>query len=150
TGSFYVHIDHNVSHYVKVLLDAIFGQRNYRNEVIWQRTSARSDSRSFNHIHDSIFLYTKSGDWNWNKQYTAYDQDYTDKFYRYKDERGRRYMIDNLTAAGIRKGTSGATWRGANPTAKGRHWAVPASVRTLLSEPDETDTLKVLEALDQA
>jgi adenine-specific DNA-methyltransferase len=147
TGSLYIHLDHNVSHYIKVLLDDLFGRDNFRNEIIWQRTSARSDSKTYNHIHDTIFLYTHSDRWKWNRQHTEYDADYVENFYRYQDEKGR-FMTDNLTAAGTRKGSSGLSWRGVNPTSKGRHWAVPAMIRALLPDPSEADTLKVLDALD--
>ncbi|HMN14674.1 MAG TPA: site-specific DNA-methyltransferase, partial [Bellilinea sp.] len=122
TGSLYVHLDHNVSHYAKVMLDDIMGRENYRNEVIWQRTSARSDSKTYNHIHDVIFLYTKSDSWKWTKQHTEYDPTYIENFYRYEDPDGRRFRVSDLTAAGTRKGSSGMPWRGIDPAARGNHW----------------------------
>src|SRR6266542_5537489 len=69
TGSIYLHCDPTASHYLKLLMDAVFGPENYRNEIIWKRTSARSDSHTVNHIHDVIFLYTRSDHWTWNTQY---------------------------------------------------------------------------------
>ncbi len=122
TGSLYVHLDHNVSHYAKVILDDIMGRENYRNEIIWQRTSARSDSKTYKHIHDVIFLYTKSDSWKWTKQHTEYDDSYIENFYRYQEPDGRRYRVSDLTAAGTRKGSSGMPWRGIDPAAKGNHW----------------------------
>jgi site-specific DNA-methyltransferase (adenine-specific) len=123
TGSIYLHCDPTASHYIKMLLDAIFGPVNFRNEIIWKRTSARSDSHRWNRIHDVIFFYTKSNKFIWNTQYMEYDQNYVDKFYRFAEaETGRRYMSDNLTADGIRHGSSGETWRGINVKEKGLHW----------------------------
>ncbi len=122
TGSLYVHLDHNVSHYAKAILDEIMGRENYRNEIVWQRTSARSDSKTYNHIHDVIFLYTATDTWKWTKQHTDYDPEYVENFYRYQDQDGRPYRVSDLTAAGTRKGSSGMPWRGIDPAAKGNHW----------------------------
>lgn len=127
TGSFYLHCDPTSSHYLKLVLDAIFipNGGDYRNEIIWKRTSARSDSHRWNHIHDVIFFYTKSRQYTWNTQFTDYDEAYTEDFYKETDEDGRMFMSDNLTGAGTRGGYSGKPWRGIDPTSKGRHWALP-------------------------
>src|SRR5947209_8540305 len=82
-GSLYLHCDPTASHYLKIILDTIFGPRNYRNEIIWKRTSARSDSHRWNHIHDTILFYSKTDQYTWNSQFTTYDQNYIDKFYRF-------------------------------------------------------------------
>ena len=148
TGSLYLHCDPTASHYLKMLLDAVFGPENFRNEIIWKRTSARSDSHTVNHIHDVIFLYTRSDHWTWNTQYMPYDEEYIEEFYKYRNVEGRRFMSDNLTAAGMRSGTSGMPWRGVNPTEKGRHWAIPGIARILLKNPEEIDSIKALEELD--
>lgn len=122
-GCLYVHLDWHVGSYAKVILDEVFGRANCQNEIIWKRTSARSDSRTFNHIHDIIFLYTKSDTFTFNAQYTPYDKGYVERFYRYVEAgSNRRFMPDNLTADGTRKGSSGDTWRGVNVRAKGLHW----------------------------
>ena len=122
-GSIYVHLDWHVGHYAKAVLDEVFGADNFLNEIIWKRTSARSDSHSYNHIHDVIYFYGKSNKFTYNLQYTPYDQSYIDNFYRFIEEgSGRRYRLGDLTAAGIRRGETGKTWRGINPTIKGRHW----------------------------
>src|SRR3984893_10384223 len=83
TGSLYLHCDPVASHYLKVILDTIFGPEQFRNEIIWKRTSARSDSHKWNHIHDTLLFYSKSEHFTWNTQYTSYDKEYTDSFYRY-------------------------------------------------------------------
>ncbi len=122
-GSIYVHIDLRKGHYVKILMDEIFGEHNFQNELIWKRTSARSDSHSYNHIHDTILFYSKSSRFKFKVQHTPYDQKYLDTFYRYTEETtGRRYRLGDLTAAGIRRGDTGKPWRGINPTTKRRHW----------------------------
>jgi len=123
TGSIYLHCDPTASHYLKLLMDAVFGPVNFRNEIVWKRTSARSDSHRWNHIHDVILFYAKSDSCTWHTQYVAYNQDYVDKFYRFVEpESGRRYASDNLTASGTREGSSGESWHGIDVKAKGLHW----------------------------
>ena len=79
TGSFYYHCDWHASHYVKVMLDQIFGENNFQNEVVWKRQSAHNDPHKYGNIHDTLLFYTgaKKG-YTWNPQYTAYSQDYID------------------------------------------------------------------------
>src|SRR2546421_4941311 len=81
TGSFYYHCDWHASHYVKVMLDQIFGENSFQNEIIWKRTSARSDSHRYNTIHDTIFFYGGGGETVWNPQFQPYDEEYIDEFY---------------------------------------------------------------------
>jgi site-specific DNA-methyltransferase (adenine-specific) len=123
TGSLYLHCDPTASRYLGVLLDGISGQRNFQNELVWKRTSARSDSHRWNHIHDTILFYSKSESFAWTTQYTPYDEAYTAKFYQHVEPTtGRRYASDNLTAAGTREGSSGKPWHGINVKRKGLHW----------------------------
>lgn len=123
TGSLYLHCDPTASHYLKLLMDAIFGPSNFRNEIIWKRTSARSDSHRWNAIHDTIFFYSKTDAFTWVAQYVQYDPAYTQKFYHFVEPKsGRRYASDNLTAAGTRNGSSGDPWHGIDVRAKGIHW----------------------------
>ncbi len=105
TGSLYLHCDPTASHYLKMVLDTIFGIQNFRNEIIWKRTSAHSDSKQGNiihmgRIHDVILFYTKSDQAKRNPIYSQYDDDYINKSYRSVDSNGRRYMLDNLTGPG--------------------------------------------------
>src|SRR5712671_772217 len=65
TGSIYLHCDPTASHFLKILLDAIFGARNYRNEIIWKRTHAHGGSQRFGPVHDSLLFYTKSDSYCW-------------------------------------------------------------------------------------
>ena len=82
TGSFYLHCDPTASHYLKLVLDAIFipAGGDYKNEIVWKRTSARSDSHRWNHIHDIVFFYVKGKDYTWNTQYGDYDDKYVEDF----------------------------------------------------------------------
>ena len=105
TGSLYLHCDPTASHYLKLLLDATFGARNFLTEITWKRTSAHSDTRQgrrqYGRVHDIIFFYAKGDQWTWRPIYTEYDEKYVEEFYRYtEEETGRRYRLDNLTGPG--------------------------------------------------
>lgn len=104
TGSIYLHCDPTASHYLKVLMDAVFGAKQYRSEIIWKRSSSHNDTKqglvNYGHIHDTIFFYTKGSSWAWTPQYTAYEEDYTGRDYKLVDEKtGRRFRRGDLTAA---------------------------------------------------
>ncbi len=124
TGSIYLHCDPTASHYLKMVMDSIFGKENFQNEVIWKRTSTHNDPGRFGRIHDTLLFYTKKDNATWNSQYEAHDPKYIKKSYCHQDARGR-YRVGDLTGAGTSKGESGQPWRGVNPTDTGRHWAVP-------------------------
>ena len=105
TGSVYLHCDPTASHYLKSIMDAIFGADAFRSEIIWKRSSAHSDARQgrrqHGRIHDTILFYTKSDRWTWNLIHTPYDPDYIDQFYRHiEPETGRRYRLGDLTGPG--------------------------------------------------
>ncbi|MEY2510937.1 MAG: hypothetical protein QOE26_1700 [Verrucomicrobiota bacterium] len=104
TGSFYYHCDWHASHYVKVMLDQIFGENQFQNEIVWKRSTAHSDSRQgsqhFGRLHDVIFFYTGPGNATWNQLYTPLDPDYIASHYRNTDEHGRHFMWDNVTGPG--------------------------------------------------
>ena len=102
TGSFYLHCDSTMSHYLKILCDMIFGEKNFRNEIYWQRTrSAKQQSNSFGKITDNIFYYTKSENYAYNKQYTPLREEYIESHYRnIETETNRKYMLDNFSQAG--------------------------------------------------
>ena len=124
TGSLYFHCDPTASHYVKALMDAVFGHDNFQNEITWKRTAAHSRAKRWGPIHDTLLFYSKTERFTWNRVFQNYDQTYIDKFFRYEDSHGR-YRVGNLTGPGTRQGSSGQPWRGIDPTAKGRHWEVP-------------------------
>lgn len=104
-GTIFVHIGQNISHYVKIILDEVFGPDRYLNQIIWKRQTAHSDvtqgAEHLGRLHDVIFLYTKSEKYKWQMQYTPYDQEYTAAFYKYVEAgTGRRYRLSDLTAPG--------------------------------------------------
>lgn len=126
TGSLYLHCDPTASHYLKLLLDAIFGAKQYRTEVSWKRSSAHNDAKQgrqqYGNIRDIIFFYTKNADWQWNWVYMPYDQKYIDDFYKYiEPDTGKRYQLGDLTAAKPGGDTS-YEFYGTKPY-KGRYWA---------------------------
>ncbi|MEX2092743.1 MAG: DNA methyltransferase [Pirellulales bacterium] len=149
TGSFYYHCDWHACHYVKVMLDQIFGENNFQSEVVWKRTSAHSSAKRYGPVHDTLFFYTGGGDHTWNQQYQPFSQTYLDAFYTHYDKDGRRWRRSDLTGDGVRTGDSGKLWRGIDVTAKGRHWAVPKDVPTLTQIAGAT-TQEKLDALDAA
>lgn len=121
-GSLYLHCDASASHYLKVLLDAVFGPGNFRNEIVWKRTHAHSSSRRFGPVHDTILFYSKTRSYRWNQGYTAYPASYLDRYYTHQDDRGR-YQLITCTAPGDRDGTRAHyEWHGKWPP-PGRHWA---------------------------
>lgn len=123
TGSLYLHCDPTASHYLKILLDIIFGAVYFRNEVIWKRTSAHSSAKRYGSIHDTILFFTKTSTYIWNDIYTPYDQEYINTFFDQMDKDGKRYKRMDLTGAGTTNGPSGDPWRGIDVRSKGRHWA---------------------------
>ena len=114
TGSFYLHCDPTASHYLKIIIDAIFCSQggDFKNEITWKRTSGHSDSGKYGSVHDVIFYYTKSLKITWNQVYQKYEQNYIDKYYRYQDDDGRKWMSDNLSAAGLAGGGYQYEWNG--------------------------------------
>jgi site-specific DNA-methyltransferase (adenine-specific)/adenine-specific DNA-methyltransferase len=124
-GVLYLHLDTRKAHYIKVLLDEIFGEHNFRAEIVWQRTSAHTTISNYGRIHETLLFYSKSQLYRWTPQYQPYSEAYIEEFYTHEDPDGRRWMRSDLTRAGIRRGETGQPWRGIDVTAKGRHWAVP-------------------------
>ena len=104
TASIYVEVDSHIGHYVKILLDEIFGEQNFINEIIWKRTFSHSDvgqgAKHFGRLHDVIFLYSKAETYTMNVVYTPYSDDYIKNFYKYKDENGRKYRLVSLLGPG--------------------------------------------------
>jgi adenine-specific DNA-methyltransferase len=122
-GSLYVHIDENMLHYVKVVLDEIFAD-TFRNDIIVRSTFAHADAHQFGSVHQNVLFYTKNNvDYSFEPIYVPYEDDYVQKYYRYKDTDGRRWLSCSLTGAGASGGQF--TWRDVLPP-PGRHWAFTA------------------------
>jgi DNA modification methylase len=104
TGSLYLHCDPTASHYLKLLLDSVFGGENYVNEITWKRTTAHSDAKQgrkgFGNVNDILLYYSKSETFKFNPQYVPYGQSYIDTKYPYKDADGRRYGHWDMSGPG--------------------------------------------------
>lgn len=125
TGSIYLHCDPTSAHYLKMLLDAVFGAEQFRNEIVWKRTSSHANvSQRYGVIQDRILFYTKSKEWTWNQLHSPYEQDYIETFFDQVDEKGRRYARRDLTAA-MARASSGQLykWKGITPPPS-RCWAM--------------------------
>ena len=125
TGSIYLHCDPTASHYLKLLLDAVFGPVNFRNEIIWRRTGTHNKVQRFAPIHDTLLFYGKTDSYNWNSIKRPYMKGHVEEYF-VQDNMGWRtnYYGNVLTGSGTRNGESGKPWKGFDPTAKGRHWAI--------------------------
>ena len=120
-GSIYVHCDWRVNAYLKNVLDEVFGRRTFSTEIIWKRTTSHAQKQSFGIIHDCLFIYRKREDsFIWNPQHEEHSQEYIEKYYSNFDETGRRYTLDNLTAAG--SGPARIFFGKTVEPPKGTHW----------------------------
>lgn len=150
TGSIYLHCDPTASHYIKLVMDVVFGPPNFRSEIIWKRTFAHSSAKRYGPVHDVIFFYTGSDEYTWNKLYQPYEPEYLETFFDHVDQDGRRWMRMDLTGDGVRHGDSGEPWRGINVTAKGRHWAIPTEAVEQYKLARNATSQQKLDALDAA
>ena len=126
SGSVYLHCDPTASHYIKIMMDAIFGHENFRGEIVWKRTSAHSAARRPGPVHDTLFVYSATEKYVWNTVHQEYDPQYIEAFFTHEDQDGRRWRRTDLTGPGTRTGDSGLPWRDYNPTERGRHWQPPS------------------------
>ncbi len=118
-GSLYLHCDPTASHYLRILLDAVFGNDRFLNELIWKRSSAHNHAKRFAPVHDTIFFYAKGSTYTWNQARQPIPRETIDAWYNnIEPETGRRFNRADLTGAGVRTGSSGALWRGVDVTAK--------------------------------
>jgi site-specific DNA-methyltransferase (adenine-specific) len=122
TGSLYLHCDPTASHYLKLVLDAVFGPKLFQNEIIWKRTHAHGDSRlRFASVTDTILFYAKSDEHQFNRAYMDYPDAYLEKYYRYADDDGRRYQLVSLRSPSPRPNLR-YDYKGVSPHVNG--WAV--------------------------
>jgi DNA modification methylase len=148
TGSLYLHCDPTASHYLKLLLDAVFGPKRFRNEITWRRTGAHGKAKRWGPIHDTILFYTRSDEYTWNHPRRPYMKGHVERYF-VQDDKGWRtdYYGNVLTGSGLRGGESGQPWRGFDPSAKGRHWAIPGGLIDDLDE--DVSNLSQHEKLDR-
>ena len=155
TGSIYLHCDPTMSHYLKLVMDAVFGKANFRNEVVWKRTSTKSLAKRYAVNTDRILYYIKSNGATWNQQYAPYDDEYIQKTFRGRDKHGKYGTVDlSGGKAGSRKAYM--PLKGIEPP-PGRAWAPPArnkfpdSAQALLPDNyEDLDQLAKCELLDDA
>ncbi|MBI4263756.1 MAG: site-specific DNA-methyltransferase [Acidobacteria bacterium] len=121
-GFLFVHLNTDRSHYLKAVLDEVFGAASFTNEIIWKRREAHGDTKGIANVHDVILGYASDPGTTLLRHYVSYDQDYLDSHYTQTDESGRRYTLADLTAPGPRPGLNYAV-RGVWPP-PGRVWAV--------------------------
>ena len=150
SGSMYIHCDPTASHYLKVVLDSIFGATQFRNEIIWRRTGAHTPRTSFGPVHDVIFFYVKSSDYFFNVIRRPYTRKHVVSRYREQDDGRWKFTSGGniLTGPGAGRGDSSRAWRGFDPAAKNRHWAIPGFVAAKM--PPEFLDLPVLDRLEVA
>src|SRR5690606_16190111 len=120
TGSLYLHCDPTASHYLKLLLDGVFGARHFRNEIIWRRTTSHNSSNRYGKIADTILFYTKSDRWTWNDVRTAYTDAQLGRYQQ--DANGNLFRAENLTADRRNSASGKFEWRGTMPPPT-RGWA---------------------------
>lgn len=129
TGSIVLHCDPAASHYLKVLMDSVFAPENFRNEIVWKRTSGHSDAGKFGRVHDVLLFYGRESNPKWNQIYQPYEEGYVKQYYRYQDPDGRRFMSGDLGAAGLSGGGYEYGWKGVT-----RVWRVPYSTMERLDK----------------
>ena len=117
TGSIYLHCDPTASHYLKELMDAVFGRENFRSEIVWRRYGSHNDvgqgSKHYGHVHDLILFYGRGASPTWNQVFVPLSEQYIAEAYRYVDPDGRRYMTTPLTGpGGADKGNPVYEWNG--------------------------------------
>jgi len=122
TGSLYLHCDPTASHYLKIVLDAVFGKTNYQSEIVWCRTNARGTTGKWPRLHDVIFFYSNADNFTFKAQKIKADKEkQPHTLITWSD--GKKYQTFELTAPGQTKdGDSGKPWRGFDPGDYGRHW----------------------------
>jgi site-specific DNA-methyltransferase (adenine-specific) len=122
TGSIYLHCDPTASHYLKLLLDAVFGPENFRSEITWKRTNAHSDSKSWSNVADTLLYYVRdvTSGFTWNPIYQKHSDEHVASKYRHQDETGRLYMLDNMRSPNPRPNLT-YEWKGHEPHPNG--WA---------------------------
>ena len=147
-GSLYLHCDPTVSHYLKVVMDTVFGPTSFRNEIVWRRTGSHNQINRFGPIHDTLLFYAKSAGYAFSRIYRPYTKGHVATYFKKFDGRGP-YWTNALTGAGTRKGDSGKPWRGWDPTKRGRHWAIPGRIAEELGISD-LPLLDKLEAMYRA
>jgi adenine-specific DNA-methyltransferase len=121
-GSLYLHLDERMVFHMRVILDEVFGVKNFRNCITRKKCNPKNYTRkTFGNVADYILFYTKSDEYVWNRPFEQWDEDRAKKEYVYVDEQGRRFKKVPVHAPGVRNGQSGQLWKGKAPP-PGKHW----------------------------
>ncbi|MCW5960888.1 MAG: site-specific DNA-methyltransferase [Pyrinomonadaceae bacterium] len=135
TASIYLHTDYKIGHYLKILMDEIFGTSNFRGDITRIKCNPKNFRRkNYGNIKDQILFYTKTADSVWNDPVDDFSDEDISRLFKKTDQDGRRYTTIPLHAPGeTRNGKTGKSWRGIKPP-KGRHWRSAPSVLEELDE----------------
>ena len=128
TGSLYLHCDSTAGHYLKTMADGIFGTQNFRNAIIWKRTTTHSDSKTWSRISDTILFYSKDKSITWNVPYSPHTDEHIDKKYKQVDSDGRRYTLSDMTSPNPRPNMM-YEWKGFLHPAKGWRYSQETMAR---------------------
>lgn len=121
-GSLYLHLDERMIFHFRIILDEIFGEKNFRNCITRKKCNPKNYTRkTYGNVADYILFYTKGDSYTWNRPVEQWDEDKALKEYLCTDENGRRYKKVPIHAPGIRNGETGKEWRGMMPP-PGKHW----------------------------
>ena len=127
-GSIYLHCDSTAGHYLKLLMDGIFGCDNFRNEIVWKRTTTHSDSKTWSRISDHILFYSNGNKFSWNTPRASHSSEYISGKYKYNDGDGRLYMLDNMTSPNPRPNMM-YEWKGFQFPVKGWRYSKETMAR---------------------
>ncbi len=131
-GSIYVHLDKNMAFQIKLIMDEVFGARNFRSLITRRKRNPKNYTRrTYGNVSDYILFYTKSDDYVWYRPVEGWSIERSAKEYQYAEKDGRRYKKVPIHAPGVRNGASGQPWRGVNPP-PGKHWQyVPSTLEEM-------------------
>ena len=118
SGSIYLHCDDAAGHWLRALMDAVFGMAAFRNEIVWKRTTTHSDSKTWSRVSDTIIFYSMGERFTWNTPHAPHSEEYIASKYRHEDENGRRYTLDNMTSPNPRPNMM-YEWKGFESPVKG-------------------------------
>lgn len=127
TGSIYLHCDDAAGHWLRTLMDAVFGAKQFRNSITWRRAISHNDPGRYGRISDVLLFYTAGEEWTWNVIREKQDKASMEKSYPQSDEHGRRYRSQDLTGPkhGQSGGESAMPWHGYDVASRGRVWSAP-------------------------
>ena len=150
TGSIYLHCDPRDSHFLRAVMDALFGPENFENEITWERARALRARvpKRWASAHDTLLFYTGRQGHRWNLVLKEHPPEYWERYYRFEDNHGRFQLI-SLTGPGIRRGDQGAEWKGFDPASARRHWNVPMkALREFYPDRPDLESLGVIDKLE--